>query len=265
MLSAPQPASAESSGAWTSSFSLSFDPATNSSAVPPYAFNGAYTTYQATVYVSGSPSPAQGNITYTVSDVNDTTQSFYVNVTSSGDIPSDCGQVGTGASATFADPSPLFALNMTYTDMLNQGILPPGTNQAILTPNVELSVPAGTFVTDEVTANGTSVWIGANSGIVVKDSSSSVGEGSCYGTLVLSSTNINVGGTSSSLLVYLIIVVAVVVVVVLVVVLLLVRRSHAKRSAPAAAAAVAMSAYCPKCGTALAGDEVFCKSCGTKL
>jgi cyclophilin family peptidyl-prolyl cis-trans isomerase len=244
--------STTSTGSLTPTASQTIVPAS----APSYAFNGAYATYQTTLYGRGSLAPTHATVTYKVTDVDDAAQSFYVNITSSGDFPPQCNPSGTGGSATFANPSPFFALNATYTMMLNQGVLPPGTSQATDTPNIVLSVPAGTFKTDEISEPGASLWIDASNGIVVKESTSSSESGSCYGTLVLASTNIPLGTSSSSLLTYVMVIVVVAAVVAAVFISLLIRRrGSSKPSQASESAPVGTSANCSKCGAGLSGTE----------
>ncbi|MGP8125009.1 MAG: hypothetical protein ACLQEQ_03955 [Nitrososphaerales archaeon] len=193
------------------------------------------------MFVSGLASSAPATVTYTVMDVNDAAQIFYVNVTSSGSLPSQCSSPGSGGSASFESPSPFPALNTTLTGLLNQGVLPPGTSQATVTTNVELSVPAGIFTTDQIDEPGASIWVDTSNGLIVKATSSSTTAGSCYGDLVLAATNILAGASSFSLLALVIVVVVAVSVAVLVTVLLLMR-SRAKRAQPAAAVVAASPA-----------------------
>jgi len=250
---------------------------------PLYAFNGAYAVYNIT-FVYNSTSIA-GTVSFNITNVDVATQTFNVSTSYSG-FTGSLSALNTytpsTASATFNNPSPFLAVNQSDLQMLNKGQTPPDMAGGTVTTGVSLSVPAGTFKTDEVAISGNTSWIQASSGLLIKETGSFQGFSSV--TLVLQSTNI-----LRSVLLGIVIIVAIIVVVVAVIFLMFRRRKLKKRtrippppqaapqypspppsplqSQPLPAVPLTIPTpkimqFCGNCGAQLQQGVKFCANCG---
>ncbi|MGC8726299.1 MAG: hypothetical protein ACP5RS_06990 [Thermoplasmata archaeon] len=154
---------------------------------PVYAYNGSYAYYD----ISGSINETAN---YTVNNVNVTLYNFNVYASMSSQPYHE------NSTSTFADPGMFPAVNVSVLNSLNKGILPkeigPFTmpSNATLLRNVSVTVPAGTFITDEIKTNNMTIYIQTYSGIVVKFIINS----SYKETMVLARTNIPTGNSNHS-------------------------------------------------------------------
>ncbi|MEM4057956.1 MAG: hypothetical protein QXZ12_04400 [Thermoplasmata archaeon] len=192
-------------------------PAVNSQSVPSWAFDGAYAQYSIIEHVNNSTS--NSTILYTISAVDQAAQSFNVTMQS---VPYS----GTSISekATFNNPAPFPAENITVLTALNAGRTMPGYNATTMTiKHITIKTAAGSFAADEVnyttlnlpvnfstinpddlynpnpsTANNMTMWVASSSGLIIMI---------IYGnitTMTLEKTNIGIS-SSSPLMYYIII------------------------------------------------------------
>ena len=185
---------------------------------PVWAFNGAYAEYKASGSYSGTSVSA--TMKFTINDVDLDAQTCTVSMSYSG---LGASVSAFNQSASFAEP-PFFILSPTILAALNSGEVPSSYSGGTISQGVSVNVPAGTFLTDKITASEASVWIDSKSGIIVKMSGSIPGN-SVFGSgssaqMELSSTNIPSSSGSglfgaSNLIVYLVL--AAVIIVVLIV------------------------------------------------
>jgi hypothetical protein len=181
---------------------------------PAWAFNGAYAEYKASYAASGTSISA--TMKFTISNVNLDAQTCDVSLSYSG--------LGTSVNAinqtaSFAEP-PFFIINPDILATINSGQVPSEMTGGQISKDVSVSVQAGTFVTDKITASEASVWIDSKTGVIVK-MSGAIPENSFVGSgqstqMELASTNITSNGGNGgigtiNLLIYLIIAALVVV------------------------------------------------------
>lgn len=154
---------------------------------PVYAYNGSYAYYQMSGYTNGTAN-------YTISKVNLTLYNFNVYASFSFNPQHE------NSTSTFANPGIFPAVNVSVLNGLNKGILPkqlgpfhiPGN--ATLLRNISVTVPAGTFITDEVKTNNMTIYIQTYSGIVIKF----ILNTSYKETMVLARTNIPTSNGNNS-------------------------------------------------------------------
>jgi hypothetical protein len=146
---------------------------------PPYAFNGAYARYS----VNGTS--FTGVLSFNITNVDATAKTFNVSIGYTGPKSSFHGPKSS-VSASFSNPRPFPVINQSSLQMLNRGQSAPG---GTVKTDVSVSVPAGTFSTDEVTTSNSTMWIEVNSGLVIKETGSLQGFNSTT-TMALQSTNI---------------------------------------------------------------------------
>jgi hypothetical protein len=200
-------------------------PTAYSQSVPSWALDGAYAQYGITEHVNNSTS--NSTILYTISNVNQSSQSFNVTMES---VPYS----GTSITekATFNNPAPFPAENITVLTSLNSGKVLPGYNSSTMTiKHVTIKTSAGSFAADEVTynslnlpvnfstinpndlynpypisPNNMTMWVDSSSGIIITI---------IYGnmtTITLEKTNI--GASSVSPIVFYIVIVALILITV---------------------------------------------------
>jgi PKD repeat protein len=163
----------------------------------PFLFDGASVTYEVTVSLPNG-SVLSGTVTYTASGLDPQAQTFTVTESFSGTGPFNSPTQTTQAS--FGSPWPFPELNQADLASINQGFPNGDFPGAVVTRSDQVSVPVGSFSTDEISiphgsiaipVNGT-VWVDMGSGVIVKM------EGAIFGTqgvnAVLKSTNMNLGG-----------------------------------------------------------------------
>jgi len=142
--------------------SVGAEQSTGSSQPPPFAFDGAYANYQFVVNVTSSgfalnSSDFSLTMGFTITDVNNATQSFNVNETTHSSIFGISSTSSTSLPASFSDPSPFPAFNVSLLNNLTQGTLPTSIfgnislANAVVKPGVTVNVPAGSFSTYEIT------------------------------------------------------------------------------------------------------------------
>lgn len=174
------------------------------SGAPPYAFDGAYARYNITVsgllvhgYVYST------FVGYLVDSLDPSSGTFSVESNYGGEF----SFLSSTVTASFDTPSPLPAVNAHDLGELNHGevpvdmITPPNTAAyppiAGVKSNMTVSVPAGTFIVDEVSlANDSTEWVAVHTGLIIRQTgafSTSYLPAGLYGTLVLDSTNIPAG------------------------------------------------------------------------
>ncbi len=170
----PSSGSESISGGSSSTVFISFMQNTHA-AQPVFVFNGSYANY--TMNSSYNGHYFNGTIRYKIDMVNLTIQTFNINMTST---VSSSGSSSNNLG-TFANPSSFPGLNVTVLQDLNSGTVPknlfPGSvalfKNLTLTRDVSVTVPAGTFTTDELSMSNTTVslflYIESYSGIVVKE------------------------------------------------------------------------------------------------
>jgi hypothetical protein len=131
---------------------------------PVWAFNGAYATYEATAEDSGSVIGLQ--VTMAIKNVNSQEQTFDASYTYNGSFTD---KSFSQEKVSFAKPVS-FVMSIDDLALINSGHYPSGDYSNIkVTPKILQSVPAGTFLTDELNlvGNGT-MWIDMYSGLLVK-------------------------------------------------------------------------------------------------
>jgi flagellar basal body-associated protein FliL len=192
---------------------------------PPYAFNDAYATYKATAS-SGFGLSVDGTITYTVSNVDSTAQTFTLTPSYGGQLSLLSG-LASGQKMSYSDFL-VFAIPPSYMESLNKGESSGlQYSYGTVTTGVSVTVPAGTYTTDKVDYGTYSLWIDQGSGLVVKISGTYLGLSSA--DIELQSTNISSISSQSTQL--LIIAAVVIVIVVVVVVVVLLKKRKAKQNA----------------------------------
>ena len=171
---------------------------------PPFAFNGAYANYQITYSIAGNS--ASIPVSYVINNVDDSSQTFtfaqnfgsYLSVLSLSSV-----------TGNFYNPSPFPVVATQDLNMLNQGNIPQDMQGATVVKDVSISVPAGTFTTDEITLYGSTRWIDENSGLIVQQSGSFLGAVApslLSGSMQLEKTNIPTSGSPFGNMLYLIII-----------------------------------------------------------
>jgi hypothetical protein len=129
--------------------------------VPPYVFNGAYAAYRIS---SGSASQLYA---VSIRDIDRSQRAFQVTV-QVGRLPSPA------SSATAEEPFDrhVLFLALTPNDLaeLQQNVVPDSIQMtgARVVHDVSVSVPAGKFVTQEITIGDTTLWFDSTSGLLVK-------------------------------------------------------------------------------------------------
>ena len=207
---------------------------------PGYAFNGAYATYQISYAYSGfnyggitvNGGSLNGGVTFKVSNVEAAAQTINVTTSYSGYL-AELNMVTDNVSASFSDPSPFPAESQSDLQMLNQGQVPPDMVGATVKTGVSVSVPAGSFKTDEITNTNadTVCWVETSSGLIVKQTGAFFDLPS--GTMELQSTNIATAKSFPFIIVIAIVVAAILIAGVAS--LLVLRRRKLKESAVAVA------------------------------
>ncbi len=186
---------------------------------PDYAFNGANLTYQ----ISGTYVFSYiGNVSYVVSNVNSTAQTFLVTVNYGGNL-SEVYSSGSSV-VTFQDPSPLPAVPPSVLQELLTGQGSGPYAYYTITTGVIVSVPAGTFTAVELQYGDTSMWVDQNTGIILKYTGSSSSLSSVDEEL----QSTNIAGASAFPTVLVAVIIAVVVVACVIIFLLFRRRSRQK-------------------------------------
>ena len=160
----------------------------------PFAFKGAYASYQTT---SGT---LNGVVNYTISSVDFMDQRMDMTISFSEVF----NQPVYNNSISFYNPQPFPALSQANLQSLDQGQTSSDLGYGKVNTGVKITVPAGTFNTVEVTIpNGAPVveisgvmWVEMSSGLIVRQ----VGSIRGYQNVVmeLASTNIPMGGPSLS-------------------------------------------------------------------
>ena len=122
---------------------------------PLYAFNGAYAEYLLSFRLDNTN--FQGYIRYSVGNVSEILGEMFEN--------------GSTLSSTFSSNNGFPCLNSTIIALLNKGeALPRVFPNATVSAGVALTVPAGKYVTDEVSfSNGQSEWFDQRTGVLVKE------------------------------------------------------------------------------------------------
>lgn len=139
-------------------------------AEPPYVFNGAYANYQIIYTVAGNSVSIP--LSYIINSVDNSSQTFTFAANYGGSLSV---LSMTSLTGTFGNPSLFPAVNAEDLSILNQGNVPSDMQGATVTKDVSISVPAGTFNTDEITSNGASKWVDTSSGLVIQQSGSFLG------------------------------------------------------------------------------------------
>ncbi|MGC8497122.1 MAG: hypothetical protein ACP5NL_03885 [Thermoplasmata archaeon] len=194
-------------------------PAAHAQSTPAWAFDGAYVQYGITEYANNSTS--NSTILYTLSAVDLALQSFNVTMQS---VPYS-GTIIT-EKATFTDPAPFPAENITVLTALNAGRILPGYNATTMAiKHVTIKTGVGSFAADEVnyttlnlpvnfitetpadlnnpnfpTVSNMTIWVASSSGLIIKIMYGNIS------SMTLEKTNI---GVSSNSLLTLIIVIAI--------------------------------------------------------
>ncbi len=173
-------------------------PSTGGERTLPFAFDGAYASYQTTVESAGGT--VSGLVNYTISGVSLMDQRL--NVTMS--FSKVFNQSVTSSVVSFYDLQPFPALNQANLQSIDQGQTSGDLGYGKVNTDVKVSVPAGTFTTVEVTIpNGAPVvdvngvmWVEMSSGLIIRQ----VGSFRGYQNVVmeLQSTNIPTGFQLSS-------------------------------------------------------------------
>jgi len=163
-----------------------------------FAFNGAYASYQTTVETARGT--VSGLVNYTISGVNVMDQRLNVTMSFSNIF----NQSVSSNVVSFYDLQPFPALNQMNLQSADQGQTSGDLGYGKVNTGVKVTVPAGTFTTDEVSIpNGAPVvdvngvmWVEMSSGLIVKQAGSIRG----YQNVVmeLQSTNIPTGGPLQS-------------------------------------------------------------------
>jgi hypothetical protein len=139
---------------------------------PLYAFNGAYAEYLLSFRLYNTN--FQGYVRYSVWNVNVSDRTFMVSITYYGNVSEILGEMfenGSTLSSTFSSNNGFPCLNSTIIALLNKGeALPRVFPNATVSAGVALTVPAGKYVTDEVSfSNGQSEWFDQRTGVLVKE------------------------------------------------------------------------------------------------
>ncbi len=175
----------------------SSESSTNS--LPAYAFNGAYVTYTLNDYIDRK-------ITFTISDVNVTSQTFKVswNFIGSWDFKSSSEVISFASISPFpgnSSKSPFSAVSFADLQTLNKGEIPGDMPSGVFVRSNQSTYALGGyyFNTDELQipsdingSNGVSVYVDAHSGLTVVEDLGENGAawGIAYGQLSLVNTNV---------------------------------------------------------------------------
>ena len=108
-------------------------PKSTVSAVPIWAFNGAYANYQATYSSFGLSTTL--TVKYEVSGVDTSAQSFSLSSTFGG-VQSNLNLLGGTSQCSFSKPSPLPVVSQSDLSLLNKGQIPNGLGGIKVTPGV---------------------------------------------------------------------------------------------------------------------------------
>jgi len=171
---------------------------------PPYVFNGAYANYQITYSIAGNSVSIP--VSYIINNVDESSQTF----TFAQNFGSYLSMLSlSSVTGTFSNPSLFPAVSVSDLNMLNQDNAPQDMQGATVTKDVTVSVPAGTFTTDEITLNGGSKWVDTSSGLIIQQSGSFLG--SVYPSLLsasmqLEKTNVPTNASPFGMTLYLIII-----------------------------------------------------------
>ncbi len=169
--------------------------ATGAEVIPPYAFDGAYATYTLNDYYNRQ-------VTYTISDVNITAQTFKVSWSYTGTWNSTGSASTQSISYATLTPLPVESANIPFSaantadlQTLSRGKTPTDMPQdTVVTANVSIFARGGAyFNTDEVALpSGYTVWVDTRSGLMVAEDFDANGAawGVAYGQLSLISTNV---------------------------------------------------------------------------
>jgi len=144
------PSSTSSTSSDQSAPSLEGNGSTSSAAVAPYIFNGAYGNYP--VHYGAVTIPMR----MTIHDVNPAQQNFQVTLSVSGALASKSESFTfdfAGSSMYLVSPSGLLAMQRRANPTLHQ---------------VRISVPAGSFLTEESNDRQLSAWYDVHTGVLVK-------------------------------------------------------------------------------------------------
>jgi len=172
---------------------------------PQFAFNGAYAFYNVTV--SGFAIHGyvyKTSVGYLVNAVDASDGTFSVETNYGGEF----AYLSATVTATFEAPFPMPVVGSRDLLYLNGGevpvdmIAPPNMTSypAVMEvrPNVTVTIPAGTFLVDELSlANGSEEWVAVYSGLIVRETgafTTTAWPDGVYGTMTLSNTNIAKSG-----------------------------------------------------------------------
>jgi hypothetical protein len=173
--------------------------------LPVYVFEGAYAAYN---IHSGKVSIP---FSISISGVNPANQTYKVSST----LRAASGDQSSSRTVSFAK-APFVAMPPADLTMVRSGVAPPGLSQIFgggteIRHNVTISVPAGTFSTEEISYKDGALWVDRLSGVGVKlvardlpkdivQQFPGVDAASC--TIELMATNIPMSSATSPLLLY---------------------------------------------------------------
>jgi Short C-terminal domain len=125
---------------------------------PVYAFNGAYAAYRVQSRVTSVP------FTENISYVDPVRRTYRFSTVVGGAFAHALHGEITSFGERFS------ALSRAEVDSIRQGSTPQGFPEAILAArhNVTVSVPAGTFRTEQITLKSGSMWLDSGSGVLVR-------------------------------------------------------------------------------------------------
>jgi hypothetical protein len=126
--------------------------------VPVHVFNGAYAAYYLNFGNISTP------FTWTISDVDSVRQTYKFSTA----LGAGSSRALRGDIVGFDFRS--FALGRSDLNLLRQGTAPKSLPEPVLPirHSIMVSVPAGTFVTEQIGLKGGTVWVDATSGVLVK-------------------------------------------------------------------------------------------------
>ncbi len=143
--------------------------------LPVFAFNGARANYTVTQSINNITDSVKDNVR--ILHVNRDNETFTFRET----FPFTGGNVRNATPAqytvSFTEPSPFPALYTTDMKLLRNGEVPSGlvfgASNAIVTPDVHITVPAGSYKTIEVSFSEVGVygniWVDSSTGLIVKE------------------------------------------------------------------------------------------------
>jgi LPXTG-motif cell wall-anchored protein len=152
-------------------------------------------------------------VNFNISAVDGTSQSFQVSVNYGGAYSS----LSSTSAGSFSSPSPFPAVSQSDLAFLNKGEAPPDFAGATVTTGQSVSLPAGTFTTDEISLQGGgTMWVDSKSGLIIKSEGVTGLLGNLPAftgtTFELQKTNIATSSSSNNLFLTIIAIVAILVV-----------------------------------------------------